>query len=98
MNILSLFTNLGDIKNKAPQLLAEFLDTLLADNMEHLQPEAGEMQIIYIMHPSAKKDDGKTQYNISIVALSGDNRILRVLQSITLDDAISVMLKKLPNA
>lgn len=85
------------VRDKAPRLLAEFLDTLLDDCRPMLVPENGEVQIIYIMHP-ASGDGETTEYIISIVALSGEDKILRVLRTITLSDLLQTLLKQIPDA
>ena len=96
MNLLSLLSNFGAIKEKAPQMLAEFLDTLLDENRPLLKKEDGEVQICYLLTP--KRNTTKADYNIAIVALSEDDRVLRIIKSIPLSDAIQTILNKMPNA
>lgn len=91
--LLSLLSNFGAIKKKAPELLAGFLDTLLEENRPLLKPEDGEIQICYLMTQKGPKN-----YNIAIVALTGDNRIVRCLKAIPLNDALETILKNTPNA
>lgn len=90
--LFSILSNFGAIKKKAPELLAGFLDTLLEENRPLLQPENGEIQICYLMTQKAPKD-----YTIMIVAVSGDNHILRCLKAIPLNDALETILKNTPN-
>lgn len=94
-NLLSMVAQAGSIKQKAPALLSEFLDKLIEENRPLLNPEDGELQICYLM---TQKGGDKSEYIIAIVALSGDNRVLRVLKSIPLSEALSSLLKNLPNA
>lgn len=95
-NLLSILSNFGAIKKKAPEMLAGFLDTLLEENRPLLNPEAGEVQICFLMMQNRRGNI--SEYTIAIVALSEDDRILRVLKAIPLSDAIEVILKNTPNA
>ena len=96
MNILAMLSNFGAIKDKAPEMLGGFLDDLLEQNRSQLNPENGELQICYIMTQVEKST--KHEYIIAIVALSGDDRILRIIKKIPLSDAISTILKNTPDA
>jgi len=89
-----MISNFGAIKEKAPEMLAEFLDQLLEEHRPLLKPEAGEVQIFYLLTPRPKAT--KADYYIAIVALSEDDRILRIIKSIPLSDAIQSILKQLP--
>lgn len=95
LNLFSLISQSGKIKEKAPALVSEFLDRLLEENRPLLKPEDGEIQICYLM---TQKRDDKSEYIVSIVALSGDNRVLRAIKSIPLSNALSSLLANLPNA
>lgn len=94
--LLSILSDFKAVKNQAPKILAEFLDDLLEQNRPLLNPEDGEIQICYLM--TQVKDRTNHEYNISIAALSGDNRILRILNSIPLSEAIQTIIKNIPNA
>ena len=96
MGIFDLISNFGAIKDKAPEMLSGFLDELLNQNRNSLNPESGECQICYLLTPV--RNSHKPEYNIAIVALSADDRILRIIKSIPLSEAISTILKNLPNA
>lgn len=96
MGLFDMIANFGSIKQKAPEMLSGFLDELLEQNRSALDPEKGECQICYLMTPARKVD--KPEYNIAIVALSHDDRILRIIKSIPLSDAVSTILKNMPNA
>lgn len=96
MGLLSLLSNFGAIKDKAPEMLSGFLDELLEQNRPSLDLTKGECQICYLMTPVRNAD--KPEYNIAIVALSHDDRILRIIKSMPLSDVISTLLKKMPNA
>lgn len=96
MGLLSMLADFGSIKSKAPGMLAGFLDTLLDQNRPLLKPEDGEVQICYLM--SQEEKGNPSQYIIAIVALSADDRVLRVLKAIPLSDAISTILNNMPNA
>lgn len=74
--------------------MSEFLDSLIDENRDNLRDENGEVQICYLM--TQTKHSVKPEYNIAIVALSEDNRILRVIKAIPLSDAISTILKNAP--
>ena len=91
--LFSMLADFGSIKSKAPEMLAGFLDSLLDQNRPLLKPEDGEIQICYLMNQSSPG-----QYIIAIVALSKDDRILRILKAIPLSDALSTILNNLPNA
>ena len=91
-----MISNFGAIKKKAPEMLSGFLDELLEQNRPSLIQEKGECQICYLMTPA--RNAGKPEYNIAIVALSSDDRILRIIKSIPLSDAVSTILKNMPNA
>lgn len=95
MNLMSILANFGSIKEKAPQMMSEFLDSLLEENRPHLRPSEGEVQICYLM--TQNKRSNKPEYTIAIVALSEDNKILRVIKAIPLSDAISTILNTSPN-
>lgn len=94
--LFSILSNFGAIKQKAPEMLAGFLDSLLDENRPLLKPEDGEIQICYLMTQNPQRN--KSEYTIAIVALSGDNRVLRVLKAIPLSDAIQTILNNMPNA
>ncbi len=94
MNLLSMLSNFGAIKEKAPQMLAEFLDHLLEENKPLLRADQGEVQIFYLLTPI--KNATKPDYNISIVALSEDNRILRIIKRMPLSEAVESILKQMP--
>ena len=94
---LNMLTQFGGIKDKAPQLLGEFLISLIEKHKGELNAEAGEAELIYIMHPAPKSED-KNRFIISIVAIDGENRIKRVIESITLKDAVQAILNNLPDA
>lgn len=96
MGLFELLSNFGAIKDKAPEMLGGFLDELLDQNRSQLRPEDGEIQICYIM--TQVRNSTKHEYNIAIVALSGDDRILRIIKTIPLSDAISTILKNTSNA
>ena len=84
-------------------MIGGFLDELLDKYRPELKPDAGELQICFVMVKiRGMNEDGvlvekENEYNIAIVALSGDDRILRVLATIPLSDALSTILKNLPN-
>lgn len=94
MSLLSMLSNFGAIKDKAAPMLSEFLDHLLEKNKNSLNAEKGETQIIYMLTPI--KNSPKPDYHISIVALSSDNRILRIIQRMPLSDAVDSILKQMP--
>lgn len=94
MSLLSMISNFGAIKEKAPEMLAEFLDHLLEEHRPLLDIENGEKQIYYLLTP--RKKTTKPDYNISIVALSEDDRIVRIIKSMPLSDAIQSILKQMP--
>ena len=75
-------------------MMSEFLDSLIDENRDKLNPDNGEVQIVYLM--TQAKRSAKPEYNIAIVALSEDNHILRVIKAIPLSDAISIILKNAP--
>lgn len=77
-------------------MIAGFLDTLLEENRPLLKPEAGEVQICFLMMQNQRLNS--SEYTIAIVALSEDDRVLRILKAIPLSDAIDVILKNTPNA
>lgn len=89
-----MISNFGAIKDKAPEMLAEFLDHLLEEHRPLLKPEDGEKQIFYLLTPRPKTV--KPDYNIAIVALSEDDRILRIIKSMPLSDAIQTILNQMP--
>lgn len=95
--ILNMLSQFSGIKDKAPQLLGEFLTSLIEKHEGKLNATAGETELIYIMHP-APKDEDKNRFIISIVAIDSENRIKRVIESITLKDAVQAILNNLPNA
>ena len=95
MNFLSLLSNFGSIKDKAPQMIAEYLDSLLDEYRPKLNKEDGEAQICYLM--THVRRFGKTEYIIAIVALTEDDKSKRILMSIPLSEAISKILKTMPN-
>lgn len=96
MGLLSLLSNFGAIKDKAPEMLSGFLNELLEQNRSSLDLTKGECQICYLMTPVRNAD--KPEYNIAIVALSHDDRILRIIKSMPLSDVISTLLKNMPDA
>lgn len=94
MSILSMISQFGAIKEKAPEMLAEFLDHLLEENKPQLRADQGEVQMFYLLTPI--KNRPKADYNISIVALSEDDRILRIIKRMPLSDAVESILKQMP--
>lgn len=79
--------------------MADFLDELLRSNAGKINREAGENELLFIMHPVGRTPgSNKKGYIISIVAIDENNTIKRVISSITLSDAIAEILKTYDNA
>lgn len=97
MDILNLITRipgLGGLTEKAPQVLSDFLDKLLKENEPLIDQSKGEVQIFYIMFPKPDTNE----YIISIVTADGEDKILRSLKSIRLNDALSIIFNQQDNA
>ena len=78
-------------------MLTDYLNELLDKYRPLLKEEAGEVQICYLlMQREIAKD--KYEYIVMICAMSEDNRMTRALYSIRMEDAISNILKQMPNA
>ena len=97
-DLFKLIGNLPAIKAKAPEMLGDFLDRVLNECSQELNPDNGEKQIIFIAHPINREGDDKNRdYTISVVALSEDDQIIRIIRTITLKDAIQTILKNIEN-
>ena len=93
MNLFEMIPMLGDIQEKAPQILSEFLDKLLKEHKDELRPDEGEKQMFYIMFP--KKNGDKIKYMISIVALDENDTIKRLLKTISMDEALKTIFSQI---
>lgn len=99
MSLLSLISNFGVIKDKAPQLIADALDDLLRESADKIDRDNGENELLFIMHPVGRgASSDKKEYLISIAAIDKDNTIKRVISSITLSNLLATILNSIDNA
>lgn len=99
MSLLSLISNFGAIKDKAPQLIADALDDLLRESADKIDRDNGENELLFIMHPVGRgAPSDKKEYLISIAAIDKDNTIKRVISSITLSNLLATILNSIDNA
>lgn len=97
-DVFKILGNLPTIKAKAPDMIGDFLDNVLKEDKKGLRPENGEAQIIFIAHPTNREGGGKShEYKISVAALSEDDKILRILRTLTLTEALETILKNIDN-
>lgn len=99
MNPFLILSNFNAIKDNAMQFITEFLDKLLRENADKINREAGENELLFIMHPVGRAPGSdKKEYIISLVAIDENNTICRVISSITLSNIASEIQNALKNA